>query len=183
MLVGYARVSTSEQNLDLQHDALKKAGCDHIFSDKASGAKTDRQGLEEALNFVREGDTLAVWRLDRLGRSVKNLIDIVKLLEDKGVGFKSVTESIDTTTAGGKLVFIIFGALAEFELNIIRERTRAGLAAARARGKKGGRPKSFDEKQIATLKKLYADNTNGIDELCQLFSVSRTTLYKYIRVE
>ncbi len=181
MMIGYGRVSTSEQNLDLQLDALKKAGCERIFTDKMSGTKAERPGLDEALAYAREGDSIVVWRLDRLGRSIKNLIDVIKTLEDRKVGFRSLSESLDTTTSGGRLVFLIFGALAEFEVNIIRERTRAGLAAARARGKIGGRPKSMDEKKAAALVQLYKDNTNSIDELCELFKVSRTTLYKYAK--
>ena len=136
MLIGYARVSTHDQTLALQQDALTKAGCNKIFTDKASGAKTERKGLDEALNYVRKGDTLVVWRLDRLGRSLPHLITTMTALEERGIGFKSLTENIDTTTSGGKLIFHIFGALAEFERNLIRERTQAGLTAARARGKK-----------------------------------------------
>jgi DNA invertase Pin-like site-specific DNA recombinase len=141
MLIGYARVSTQEQTLNLQRDALEKAGCNKIFTDTASGAKTERIGLEEALSYVRKGDTLIVWRLDRLGRSLPHLITTMTDLEERGIGFKSLTENIDTTTSGGKLIFHIFGALAEFERNLIRERTQAGLLAARARGRRGGRPK------------------------------------------
>jgi DNA invertase Pin-like site-specific DNA recombinase len=136
MLIGYARVSTHEQTLNLQQDALTTAGCNKIFTDTASGAKTERKGLDEALNYVRKGDTLIVWRLDRLGRSLPHLITTMTDLEERGIGFKSLTENIDTTTSGGKLIFHIFGALAEFERNLIRERTQAGLTAARARGKK-----------------------------------------------
>jgi DNA invertase Pin-like site-specific DNA recombinase len=136
MLIGYARVSTHDQTLNLQKDALEKAGCTKIFADTASGAQAERKGLEEALNYVRTGDTLVVWRLDRLGRSLPHLISTMTNLEDRGIGFKSLTENIDTTTSGGKLIFHIFGALAEFERNLIRERTQAGLTAARARGKK-----------------------------------------------
>ena len=143
MFIGYARVSTQDQTLDLQKDALEKLGCAKIFTDTASGAKTERQGLEEALEYVREGDTLVVWRLDRLGRSLKHLIETITELNSRNIGFKSLTENIDTTTSGGKLVFHIFGALAEFERDIIRERTNAGLQAARARGRKGGRPKAL----------------------------------------
>lgn len=181
MLIGYARVSTIDQNLDLQQDALKKAGCGRIFTDKASGIKTDRQGLDDAINFAREGDTIVVWRLDRLGRSIKHLLEVVKELEDKGIGFTSIQENINTSTSGGRLIFIIFGALAEFELNIIRERTLAGLAAARTRGKRGGRPPALNRNQIEALKTLFANKTNTIDELCGLFEISRTTLYKLTR--
>jgi DNA invertase Pin-like site-specific DNA recombinase len=148
MLIGYSRVSTHEQTLNLQQDALEKAGCTKIFTDTASGAKTERKGLEQALTYVRKGDTLVVWRLDRLGRSLPHLITTLTGLEEQGIGFKSLTENIDTTTSGGKLIFHIFGALAEFERNLIRERTQAGLVAARARGKKGGRPKVLIGKQV-----------------------------------
>src|SRR5215470_16213287 len=137
MLVGYARVSTQEQTLALQQDALQKTGCERIFTDTASGTKTDRPGLDDALHFVCTGDTLIVWRLDRLGRSLKHLIETISRLQEQGIGFRSVQESIDTTTSGGKLIFHVFGALAEFERDLIRERTLAGLAAARARGRKG----------------------------------------------
>src|SRR6266704_1041561 len=142
MLIGYARVSTNEQNLDLQRDALRKAGvtAKHIFTDKITGTKEERPGLTEALSHLREGDTLVVWRLDRLGRSLKHLIETVTALKQQGIAFKSITENIDTATATGQLVFHIFGALAEFERNLIRERTIAGLESARARGRLGGRP-------------------------------------------
>lgn len=143
MLIGYARVPTHEQTLHLQQDALQKAGCNKLFTDTASGAKAERKGLEQALNYVRKGDTLVVWRLDRLGRSLPHLITTMTNLEERGIGFKSLTENIDTTTSGGKLIFHIFGALAEFEGNLIRERTQAGLTAARERGRKGGRPKAL----------------------------------------
>ncbi len=142
MLIGYARVSTQDQTLDLQKDALEKIGCSKIFTDTASGATTERKGLEEALSYVREGDTLVVWRLDRLGRSLQHLIETITKLNNRKIGFKSITENIDTTTSGGKLIFHIFGALAEFERDIIRERTLAGLQAARARGRLGGKPKA-----------------------------------------
>jgi DNA invertase Pin-like site-specific DNA recombinase len=147
MLIGYARISTQEQTLNLQQDALHNAGCDRIFTDTASGAQAERKGLEQALSYVRKGDTLVVWRLDRLGRSLPHLITTMTALEERGIGFKSLTENIDTTTSGGKLIFHIFGALAEFERNLIRERTQAGLTAARARGKKGGRPKALTARQ------------------------------------
>src|SRR5687768_12616855 len=164
MLIGYARVSTQEQILNLQRDALEKAGCNKIFTDTASGAKTERIGLDEALNYVRKGDTLVVWRLDRLGRSLPHLIATMTDLEERGIGFKSLTENIDTTTSGGKLIFHIFGALAEFERNLIRERTQAGLTAARARGKKGGRPPAMTDRQISITKSLYADRKPSIQE-------------------
>jgi DNA invertase Pin-like site-specific DNA recombinase len=135
MLIGYARVSTLDQHLHLQEDALKKAGCERIFTDTASGAKSERPGLSQVLDALRSGDTLVVWKLDRLGRSLKHLVETVQALSEKEVGFRSLQESIDTTTSGGKLIFHIFAALAEFERDIIRERTNAGLAAARARGR------------------------------------------------
>src|SRR5215208_6774592 len=151
MQIGYARVSTDDQNLDLQRDALEKAGCERIFTDRVTGTKAERKGLTEALSHLRSGDTLIVWRLDRLGRSLRHLIDTVTDLQERGIGFKSLQESIDTTTSGGKLVFHIFGALAEFEREIIRERTNAGLTAARARGRSGGRPKALSDKQVEIL--------------------------------
>src|ERR671926_1549809 len=141
MLIGYARVSTDDQNLNLQKDALHKVGCELIFDDMVSGTKARRPGLEQALSHLRSGDTLVVWRFDRLGRSLRHLIETVTDLQERGIGFKSLTESIDTTTSGGRLVFNIFASLAEFEREIIRERTQAGLKAARARGRKGSRPK------------------------------------------
>jgi DNA invertase Pin-like site-specific DNA recombinase len=159
MLIGYARVSTHDQTLNLQKDALEKAGCTKIFTDTASGAKTERKGLEEALNYVRKGDTLVVWRLDRLGRSLPHLITTMTALEERGIGFKSLTENIDTTTSGGKLIFHIFGALAEFERNLIRERTQAGLIAARARGKTGGRPNALTERQTVLPVTSTSDTT------------------------
>src|SRR3712207_5837489 len=148
MLIGYARVSTHDQTLALQKDALQKAGCKKIFSDQVSGTKTERKGLSEALSHLRTGDTLVVWRLDRLGRSLRHLIDTVTSLHEKGIGFKSLQENIDTTTSGGKLVFHIFGALAEFEREIIKERTRAGLESAKSRGRSGGRPRALTPKEV-----------------------------------
>jgi DNA invertase Pin-like site-specific DNA recombinase len=186
MLVGYARVSTQDQTLDLQKDALEKAGCTKLFTDTASGAKAERKGLEEALAYVREGDTLVVWRLDRLGRSLNHLIETVADLNDRKIGFRSLTESIDTTTSGGKLVFHIFGALAEFERDIIRERTQAGLQAARARGRLGGRrrAKALDTpKKVAMARALYADKSNTVGDICKTLDVSRATLYRYMRAK
>jgi DNA invertase Pin-like site-specific DNA recombinase len=185
MLIGYARVSTTEQTLNLQKDALENIGCTKIFTDTASGATTERKGLDEALAYVREGDTLVVWRLDRLGRSLKHLIETITDLNNRNIGFKSITENIDTMTSGGKLVFHIFGALAEFERDIIRERTKAGLAAARARGRLGGRPKAKTlntTKKVAMAQSLYDDKNNTIDEICKTLHISRSTLYRYIRV-
>ncbi len=183
MIVGYARVSTDDQTLDLQQDALKKAGCERIFTDTASGTKADRPGLEEAIDFLRAGDSLAVWRLDRLGRSLKNLIELVNRLHGRQISFRSLTEQIDTTTSGGKLIFHIFGALAEFERDLIRERTQAGLAAARARGRQGGRPRLLEtEKKVAMAQTLYNDKSNSIAQICQTLRISRATLYRYIKV-
>jgi DNA invertase Pin-like site-specific DNA recombinase len=181
MLIGYARVSTTDQTLDLQKDALEKAGCDKIFTDTASGAKAERTGLDQAFSHVRPGDTLVVWRLDRLGRSLRHLIETITALANRQIGFKSITENIDTTTSGGKLIFHIFGALAEFERDIIRERTQAGLTAARARGRKGGRPKALTPKKVQMAEALYKDKHNTIDEICKTLKISRATLYRYIK--
>jgi DNA invertase Pin-like site-specific DNA recombinase len=182
-LIGYARVSTTDQHLHLQQDALKNAGCLKIFTDTISGSTTERKGLDEALEFLRSGDTLVVWRLDRLGRSLKHLIETVTLLQEKSIGFKSLTEQIDTGTSGGKLIFHIFGALAEFERNLIRERTNAGLLAARARGKLGGRPKSpiSDEKKLQMAQKMYADKTIPVKNIYTSLGIPRSTFYKYVR--
>lgn len=155
MLIGYARVSTDDQNLHLQHDELKAVGCEKFFDDKITGSKIDRSGLESMIDFARSGDVVVVWRLDRLSRSLKDLIEIVSNLESKGIGLKSIHESIDTTSSSGKLIFHIFGALAEFERNLIRERTHAGLKAARARGKIGGRPKKLTPEKAKLLNELY----------------------------
>ena len=181
MLIGYARVSTEDQKLDLQLDALKQAGCEKLFSDVASGAKSQRDGLTSAMEYGRDGDVLVVWKLDRLGRSLPHLIETVNKLQARGIGFRSLQEAIDTTTPGGKLVFHLFGALAEFEREIIRERTNAGLKAARARGKKGGRLPVMDEKKIRQAKALLADPANRISDICAVLQVSRATLYKYIK--
>lgn len=183
MLIGYARVSTSEQTLHLQTDALEKAGCIKTFTDTISGASTERKGLGEAIAYVREGDTLVVWKLDRLGRSLKHLIETVTFLHSKNVGFKSITESIDTTTSGGKLIFHIFGALAEFERDIISERTQAGLQAARSRGRVGGRKHSLTDNEIIMLQRLYNDNKTPINDICKTFDISRATLYRHIKAD
>jgi DNA invertase Pin-like site-specific DNA recombinase len=181
MKIGYARVSTIEQNLDLQRDALKAAGCEKIIEDKASGGKAKRDGLDRVREQLRKGDVLAVWRLDRLGRTLKHLIELMGELESEGIGFQSTTEAIDTTTPGGKLVFHIFAALAEFERNIIRERTRAGLEAARARGRKGGRKPVLDAKKRALAADLYRGKKHSVGEICQALGIrSRTTFYKAI---
>ncbi len=181
MLIGYARVSTFDQNLDLQKNALEKADCERTIEDKASGKNVERPGLNSLKEILREGDTLVVWRLDRLGRSLKDLIEWINYLEDKGVAFKSLQESIDTATSTGRLIFHIFAALAEFERNLIRERTQAGLAAARARGRLGGRPKSLNNDKRQAVAKLYNDGKMPVMEICQMFKISKPTLYKYIR--
>src|SRR5262245_26211252 len=183
MNLGYARVSTNEQNLNLQRDTLRKAGVTskNIFTDKITGTKAERPGLTEALSHLRAGDTLVVWRLDRLGRSLPHLIETVTALERQGVAFQSITENIDTSNATGKLVFHIFGALAEFERNLIKERTNAGLSAARARGRTGGRPPlDTSARQVVAAKKLYRDKSNSIPEICRMLNISRATLYRYI---
>ena len=184
MLIGYARVSTNEQNLDLQRDALRKAGVSakNIFTDKITGPKAERPGLEAALSHLRDGDTFVVWRLDRLGRSLNHLIETVTALKQQNIAFKSITENIDTSTATGQLVFHLFGALAEFERNLITERTMAGLEAARARGRKGGRPKLNPAvSKVSMAKKLYADHTNAIRDICRTLHISRATLYRYLK--
>jgi DNA invertase Pin-like site-specific DNA recombinase len=183
MLIGYARVSTQEQTLDLQTDALTRAGCAKLFTDTTSGTKSERPGLQEALNHVRAGDTLVVWRLDRLGRTLKHLIALITDLSDHGIGFVSLQEHIDTTTSGGKLIFHIFGALAEFEREVIKERTYAGLQAARTRGRLGGRPtlQSLDPKKVALARKLYAERSMPVQEICETLHMGRSTLYRYIR--
>lgn len=179
--IGYARVSTQEQNLDLQQDALKQAGCKKIITDEASGSLADRPGLLKLKDTLREGDTLVVWRLDRLGRSLKHLIEFVYYLESKGIGFKSLHESIDTTTSTGKLVFHIFGALAEFERNLIKERSKAGLDAARARGRLGGRPKRLNVNKRQLVIEMYRDRKRTVKEICQMVGISKPTLYKYLK--
>jgi DNA invertase Pin-like site-specific DNA recombinase len=181
MLIGYARVSTHEQTLNLQRDALLKAGCEQIFTDTVSGTKAERKGLTEALSHLRKGDTLVVWRLDRLGRSLRHLIDTITTLAERGVGFKSLTENIDTTTSGGKLIFHIFGALAEFEREIIRERTTAGLESARSRGKVGGRPKALTPKEVQILRNMAADKSLTVSDICKTLGIGRTTFYRYVK--
>ncbi len=180
MKIGYARISTADQNLDLQADALKTFGCEKIFQDIASGAKDERKGLADAVEFARDGDILIVWKLDRLGRSLKHLIETVNRLHEKGVGFASVQESIDTTTSGGKLIFHVFGALAEFERELIRERTQAGLKAARARGRKGGRKEKLTPQQVEMARAMVNDPGISIGAICKIFKISKPTLYRYV---
>jgi DNA invertase Pin-like site-specific DNA recombinase len=180
MDIGYARVSTGEQTLDLQLDALTKAGCGKVYQETASGAKAERPVIEDVLGYLRKGDTLVVWRLDRLGRSLKHLIEVVAALAERGIGFKSLLEQIDTTTPGGKLIFHVFGALAEFERAIIRERTSAGLRAARERGKKGGRPRTLGPKDLAAAKALLADPAIRVEDVAARLKVSPATLYRHL---
>ncbi len=179
MKIGYARVSSDDQNLDLQRDALKQAGCERLYEEKESGGKIDRPELLRLMEVLRTGDTLVVWRLDRLGRSLKHLIETVEQLEALGVGFQSVTEAINTTTSGGKLVFHIFAALAEFERTLIQERTRAGLKAARARGRQGGRPRTLNEDKRRMAQALRDDPGQSVASICKALGITRTTFYRY----
>lgn len=180
MKIGYARVSTLDQNLTGQVEMLEQAGCDKIFTDKISGTVRDRSGLDQVKEILKDGDTLVVWRLDRLGRSLSDLIEWVKYLDSIGVGLKSLHESIDTSTSTGKLVFHIFGALAEFERNLIRERTMVGLASARAKGRIGGVKKKLDEYQVVDLVHMHQQKT-PIAEICEHFGISKQTVYNYIK--
>lgn len=179
MLIGYARVSTLEQNPNLQTDALKAAGCEKIFIEKISGTVAERPELNKLKDQLRKGDTLVVWRLDRLGRSLKDLIEWVNYLDTQGVAFKSIQEGFDTGTSGGRLVFHMFGALAEFERNLIKERTMAGLTAARSRGRVGGRPKKLNDAKQKMARQMY-DAHNPITEICEAMKISKPTLYKYL---
>ena len=178
MIIGYARVSTQEQNLELQTDELTRAGCERIFKDRISGASTERPDWEKAKSILRKGDTLIVWRLDRLGRSLKHLIETITELDERAIGFKSLRENIDTTTTGGRLVFHIFGALAEFERDLIRDRTNAGLAAARARGRVGGRPRKLDPQKLDYARYLMKDPKRSMTSIARELEVGRSTLYR-----
>ena len=183
MLIGYARVSTKDQNIELQLDALKKYGCEKIFTDYASGAKSKRPGLEELHSHLREDDVIVIWKLDRIGRSLKHLVNLIDDLSDRQVGLISLNDPIDTTTAQGRLIFGIFACVAEFERELIRERTNAGLAAARARGRKGGRRPglSDDAKTKARLaESLYKEGVSS-REICQHLGIAKSSLYKYLR--
>lgn len=179
-VIGYARVSTKDQSLDLQLDALNKYGTQRIFSEKMTGTKSNRPQLNEMLKFLREGDTVVVWKLDRIGRSMKDLINIVTEFQNRGVHFISLKENIDTSSATGKLVFGIFASLAEFERDIISERTRAGLESARARGQRGGRPAVADN-QVKTALKMYDARLHSVEEIIKTTGISKTSLYRYIR--
>ena len=184
MKIGYARVSTRDQDLALQTDALKKAECQKIYQEKISGAGRDRPELQKMIEHLREGDTVVIWKLDRLGRSLKDLVHLVNEIQGRGAALQSLNDAIDTSTPGGKLTFHLFAALAEFERDIIRERTQAGLAAARARGRVGGRPKGLSKKAEHTAmvaEKLYAEKKLTTTEICQELSISRNTLYRYLR--
>ena len=183
-IVGYARVSTDEQTLRMQIDDLEAAGCAEVFTDVASGARSDRKGLDAALAAVADGDTLMVWRLDRMGRSLPHLVDVVSELAERGVQFRSLNDgAIDTTTASGELVFHVFAALAQFERNLIRERTRAGLEAARARGRKGGRkPMRPDDPKVVAAKRMHEDKTLPITQICASLHISRSTFYRYLQL-
>jgi DNA invertase Pin-like site-specific DNA recombinase len=178
MLIGYARISTLDQTLALQQDGLTAAGCEQLYTDTASGSVTERPGLSQALSHLRAGDTLVVWRLDRLGRSLPHLIETVRQLQERGIGFRSLQEQLDTRTSGGKLVFHVFGALAEFERDLVRERTHAGLAAARARGRLFGRPRRLTPQQVKQLRSLAKDERNTVGEICQTLEISRATYYR-----
>lgn len=179
MRIGYARVSTSDQSLNLQKDALQVAGCGQLFTDVVSRVRAERPGLGAALQACRPGDILVVWKLDRLGRSLPDLVQTIGKLAERSIGFQSLQEQIDTTTAGGKLIFHIFASLAEFERDLNRERTKAGLAAARARGRLGGRPKGVDQKKQKAALALKKNGTYSVREICEIVGISRNTYYKY----
>jgi DNA invertase Pin-like site-specific DNA recombinase len=182
MKIGYVRVSKQEQHEALQIDALKEAGCEKRFLDKMTGSKAERKGLDEALAYLRPGDTLVVWKLDRAGRSLTHLIELLKGLKERSIEFISLTEQIDSTTPGGKLIFHLMGALAEFERDLIRERTNAGLAAARARGRVDGRPRKLKTNgKVALARRMFADQSHSIPEMCAALGISRATLYRYVK--
>ena len=180
-LIGYARVSTDDQDAALQTDALKTAGCLKVFTDAASGSLAHRPQLDRMLDQLRPGDTVVVWRLDRLGRSLKNLITLIEELAERSVGFRSLSESIDTTTANGKLFFSVMGALAEFERDLIRERTTAGLAAARARGRIGGRPPVMTPDKVKVARQMYQSKEHTVDAIVKTLGVSRKTIYRHLK--
>jgi DNA invertase Pin-like site-specific DNA recombinase len=179
-LLGYARVSTTDQQLHLQIDTLERAGCYRVFTETASGARTDRPTLTQVLDQLRPGDTLVVWKLDRRGRSLRHLVDTITGLAGRGVGFRSLQEAIDTTTPGGKLVFHVFAALAEFERDLIRERTAAGLAAARARGRRGGRPSVLSGHRLQVAQEMYASGQYTVAAIAKTLGVSRASIYRHL---
>lgn len=181
MDVGYIRVSKREQNPELQRRELEAAGCEKFYEERISSREASRPQLEAALEYCREGDRLVVWRLDRLGRSLKELIGLVGKLNERGVEFRSLRESLDTSTPGGKLVFHVFGSIAEFERDVIRERTMAGLEAARARGRNGGRPRAMDERKLALASRLMKDRETPVSEVCEIVGVSKATLYRHLK--
>jgi DNA invertase Pin-like site-specific DNA recombinase len=183
MLIGYMRVSTAEQNLALQRDALERAGCERVYDDTGSGAAPERPGLARALEMLRAGDTLVVWKLDRIGRSLAHVVDLVDGLQARGVGLKVLTGGIDTTSSTGRLVFGIFATLAEFERDLIRERTMAGLAAARARGKVGGRPRLMTRAKLRAAMAMMEDRANAAGEVAEQLGISLSTLYAYVNGE
>lgn len=183
MLIGYSRISTNDQSLNSQIDKLKKYGCEEIYTDIISGSKATRPQLDKMLEFIREGDTVVVYRLDRLGRGLRDLINLINTFQEKKVNFKSLTENIDTTTPGGMLIFHIFGAVAEFERNLIRERTNAGLESARARGKTGGRKPKITEEKIKMAKLLSQDKSMSIDAIAKQLGVCRTTFYAMLKIK
>jgi len=178
--IGYARVSTDDQDLSLQLDALENSGCKLIYKDRASGKNRQREELDYCLKALRTGDTLVVWRLDRLGRSLSDLVKIITELENRGIAFESLSEKIETHSATGKLMFHVFAALAEFERNVIRERTQAGLKAARARGRKGGRPRKLDDQQVREIKVLLRDPEIRVIDVAKRYGVSRATIYRHM---
>lgn len=182
MKIGYARVSTPEQNLDLQIDALKGDGCEKVFTDIASGARSSRPGLDLAISHLRPGDVLVVWKLDRLGRSLKDLIDRVDSLRHGGISFRSLQEALDTSTPAGQMIFHVIGALAQFERDLIRERTRAGLESARARGRKGGRRFKLSPPKIKQLVALYESKTIPVEEIAKTFGITRVSVYRYLKL-
>jgi DNA invertase Pin-like site-specific DNA recombinase len=183
MNIGYCRVSTTDQTLNLQRDELLKAGCEKIFEDVASGTKSDRQGLRECIDFARKGDVIVCWKLDRIGRSLKHLIEVINELKERGVGFRCITQNLDTTTPSGMLVFHVFGAMAEFERSLIQERTQAGLAASRARGRLGGRPKVDNSHRIEIASSLYNEGKVTVAEICKSLKISRATFYRDLRLK
>jgi DNA invertase Pin-like site-specific DNA recombinase len=184
MRIGYARVSTKDQNLDMQVDALRETGCEEIFTEVASGAKTARPALDETLSRLRAGDVLVIWKLDRLGRSLKHLVTLATELMERDIGLISLNDPIDTTTPQGRLIFNIFASLAEFERDLIRERTQAGLEAARARGRRGGRPKGLSKQAEATAmaaETLYREGKLRVQEICDQLGITKPTLYAYLK--